>query len=188
MRTSRSLGTHRSPRISALPDSFARSSLEGQDNDEVTRQVLTISRPISRSSRECAAQKRGVADIGRPGLLARVDLISRRTAAASERARRVAARSDPSHDFAATAITVERLMLLAQRRSRPECGRPGSQDCCSSSACSPGCACSIQASGMSFRPSRQLLFPTASWNQGSGRFAWSQTMTCIPGASSSTTL
>src|SRR6266511_4837932 len=65
----------------------------------------------------CGAE-RGVADIGWPGLLARVDLISRRTAAASERARRVAARSDPSHDFAATAFTVERLMLLARSSTR----------------------------------------------------------------------
>jgi hypothetical protein len=97
----------------------AQFTSEGQDNDEVTRQVLTISRPISRSSRACAAQSEVLRTIGWPCLLARVDLISRRTAAASERARRVAARSDPSHDFAATAFTVERLMLLARSSSEP---------------------------------------------------------------------
>jgi hypothetical protein len=101
----------------------AQFTSEGQDNDEVTRQVLTISRPISRSSRACAAQSEVLRTIGWPGLLARVDLISRRTAAASERARRVAARSDPSHDFAATAFTVERLMLLALCDSKEADGR-----------------------------------------------------------------
>src|SRR4051794_38497128 len=81
----------------------ARFTSERQDNDEVARQVLTISRPISRSARACAAQSEVLRTIGRPGFLARrVDLISSRTAAASGRARRVAARSDPSHDFAAT--------------------------------------------------------------------------------------
>jgi hypothetical protein len=48
----------------------------------VSPQDPTISRPISRSSRACAAQSAAARTMGWPGLLARVDLISNRTAAA----------------------------------------------------------------------------------------------------------
>ena len=48
----------------------------------VSPQDPTISRPIARSSRACAAQSAAVRTMGWPGLLARVDLISNRTAAA----------------------------------------------------------------------------------------------------------
>ncbi len=72
-----------------------RSSVEGRSSSAdraresrvavrptVSPQDPTISRPISRSSRACAAQSAAVRTIGWPGLLARVDLISNRTAAA----------------------------------------------------------------------------------------------------------
>jgi hypothetical protein len=44
----------------------------------------------------------------------------------------------------------------------------------------------IHSRGMSFSPPRQLCF-TESWNQSSTRLAWSQTITCMSGASAATT-
>ncbi len=67
----------------ALPLRTAPGSRRSRRSEpDVSPQDPTISRPISRSSRACAAQSAVVRTIGWPGLLAHVDLISNRTAAA----------------------------------------------------------------------------------------------------------
>lgn len=58
-----------------------------------------------------------------------------------------------------------------QSTARPQC------------RCPPLTRLSLRSRGISACPSRQLC-RTASWNHGSGRFAWSHTMICRWGASS----